>query len=196
MSLETTAMSGEAAAMSGEVTKATASNVEPATSSNEFEGLDLVGLNQLLEPIPELEPISLWPQTELWNWIFLVLFILILKSAFNAWRRWQANAYRRAACQEALAANNDTNTLASILRRTALAAYPRTQVASLYGDDWLKFLDQHCADVCFSEGPGRQLIEAPYRPQSSTANGDKLTQLVLSWIKGHHNTATEEPKHV
>ena len=54
--------------------------------------------------------------------------------------RHQRNAYRRAALQELATA--DAGAISAILKRTALAAFPREQVASLSGAEWLAFLDR------------------------------------------------------
>ena len=56
--------------------------------------------------------------------------------------------------------------------------------ASLTGDDWLKFLDRHGGGGRFLAGPGRQLLEAPYRPSVDVSTEDLLV-LVQEWIR--HN---------
>ena len=40
--------------------------------------------------------------------------------------------------------------LPQLLRRTALYAFPRTEVAPLTGTDWEKWLDDHCTNRQFS----------------------------------------------
>jgi len=77
--------------------------------------------------------------------------------------------------------------LALLVRRTALAAFPREQVAALSGASWLSFLDRTCGGHEFAEGSGRVLDTAPYRPVP-IARSDllPLINLVRRWIKVHH----------
>jgi hypothetical protein len=53
--------------------------------------------------------------------------------------------------------------LSALLRRTMLAYAPRPDVAGLTGDAWLQWLDQGLAKPLFSNGPGRQIVELPYK---------------------------------
>ena len=55
-------------------------------------------------------------------------------------RHRQRNAYRREALRELASA--DARDISAILKRAALAAFPREQVASLSGPAWLAFLDR------------------------------------------------------
>ena len=150
--------------------------------SEDLTKLDLIGLLDLLEPLPEPQPVPLWPQTAGWFWLGLIFF------ALAAWlaRRWllrrRANAYRRAALREIAAAGEDPSILAAILRRTALAAFPRAQVAGLYGEAWLAFLDQAYGGTEFSSGPGRVLARAPYDKGSDAA---ELAVLAADWVRRH-----------
>ena len=121
------------------------------------------------------DPPPLWPPaTELW-WLLaivgLTLAILLLQ-----WRRARRrNAYRRAG----LALLDETSTvhdISVILKRVALAAFPRDQVASLYGQEWADFLRMSCAQRDFSP-----LIQAgPDSPASQ-----ELRRLAASWIRRH-----------
>ena len=144
--------------------------------------LNLIELLDRLETIPEPEPISFLPQTVTWIWIGLVLLMVIVWFLFNKYKIYRANRYRRVAIQEVSQANHDTAMLANILRRTALVAFPRTQVASLHGDNWLAFLNQTYPGEEFSSELGRVLISAPYT--SNQPNSD-VTSLVTQWIRTH-----------
>lgn len=150
----------------------------PATPDND----SLIGLiEQLVEPA-ELAPISMMPQT--WGWAVLAALLLAaLAYALWRWRRhYRANAYRRAALRMLSGAGDDPARIAEILRRTALAAYPRDQVASLFGSDWLGFLDRQIGGEAFRNGPGRAIASAPYRPTPPDA---QLTRLAETWIRRH-----------
>ena len=54
--------------------------------------------------------------------------------------------------------------LAELVKRTALAAYGRSRVASLSGTAWLAFLDQTGATDLFTRGGGRLLADCSCRP--------------------------------
>ena len=74
--------------------------------------------------------------------------------------------------------------LGELLKRTALAAWPRTAVASLSGRDWYGFLDQSVGFSRFSEGLGEQLERVSY---GSTPSGpqDALFDAAEHWIRHH-----------
>src|SRR5262249_19768373 len=139
--------------------------------------------------IPLPAQISLWPQT--WaSWIAIALLIVGLIAAV-IWfaRRWHANRYRRAALAELdlimQAPQPNADALELLLRRTALAAFPRETIAPLSGAAWLSFLDKTYGGQEFSRGAGRTLALAPYAPASA---GDvaSLADLVRRWIRTHH----------
>lgn len=151
--------------------------------SEDLTKLNLVELLDLLEPVPEPTPVSLWPQTTGWIWLGLAL----LAAAVWIVRRWRrqrhANAYRRAALQEIATAGNNPAVVAQILRRTALSAFPRSEVAGLHGEDWLSFLDRTYGGNGFLQGPGRLLAVAPYAQSVEAAD---LAPLAAEWVRRHH----------
>ena len=53
--------------------------------------------------------------------------------------------------------------VSEILRRTMLAYAPRSEIAGLTGDAWLEWLDRDLPEPKFSNGPGRRLLDLPYR---------------------------------
>jgi len=148
----------------------------------ETEGLNLVELLDLLKPIPEPEPISMVPQTQGWLWLTLAVAMLcaiILVAVVNHRR---ASAYRREALKELQSAQGDPARIAVILRRTALVAYPRRQVASLSGENWLEFLSDTCPGVSFTGEVGVALTEGPYK---DLAVNTALEQQCRQWVKHH-----------
>lgn len=143
------------------------------------------------------QPVSLWPQT----WPLRIAIALLLAAAIvGLWRvihRWRVNRYRREALAELSRIERafDFNKapaelvarLSVLVRRTALAAFPRETIAPLAGSAWLAFLDRSASGLQFSQGPGRLLANAPY--QSTAPNGAELrslADLVRRWIRGHH----------
>jgi hypothetical protein len=77
-----------------------------------------------------------------------------------------------------------------LLKRVALAAYPRADVASLAGDAWLAFLDRSSRGGRFTGAEGRPLGDLPFAPDEarqsmSTDAVLALTAAAREWIKGH-----------
>jgi len=101
---------------------------DPATS--------LQNLRDIVEP----EPPPLWPPAP-GVWVVLVVVLAVVLALLLWWRRARAHsAYRRAGLALLLDARTarDVNV---ILKRVALAVFPRPRVAPLYGDQWVAFLD-------------------------------------------------------
>ncbi len=154
------------------------------------DGKDLVTLLDMLKPIPEPAPISMWPATQAWIWLGLALLVLLGWAGWRIHRHWTANAYRRAALVELKAAGDDPVAIAAILRRAALVAYPRRQVAGLVGAEWLSFLDRTGGKGAFSSDLGAVLISAPYRPQPASP---ALAAVARDWLKSHKvNAPTQD----
>jgi Ca-activated chloride channel family protein len=144
----------------------------------------LVGLIDRLAEPAEPAPIPFTPETAGWTVLAALLALALLWLAVRAARRWRANAYRRAALRALDAAGDDPVKIAAILRRTALAAYPRSEVAALTGADWLRFLDATGGEGGFTDGPGATLAAAPYAP-AGDASSVGLAPLARRWVHGH-----------
>ena len=152
-----------------------------------------------LVDIPLPPQVSLWPQT----WparILLVLVVLgLVYGTVRAVRHWRVNRYRRQALSElagieahaaSLAPADLACALASLLRRTALAAFPRDRVAALTGAEWLSFLDRTCGGSAFSAGAGRTIESSAYGPAPAAgADSTGQIQAVRAWIRGHRREA-------
>lgn len=138
-------------------------------------------LSELVEPV-EPPPVAMTPQT--WGWAALagLLALAAVWLVWRAWRHWRVNAYRRAALAELAAAGDDPATVAAIVRRTALAVWPRARVASLTGRDWLDFLDA-TGGGGFAGGPGAALAAAPYRAGHDPVPG--LGEAAARWVRRH-----------
>ncbi|MCP4620131.1 MAG: DUF4381 domain-containing protein [Bradyrhizobium sp.] len=147
--------------------------------------------------IPLPPEVSLWPQT----WTSRIAIALLVAAAVVAiWHlvhSWRANRYRREALFELdeIGQRLDAGEvrgerlaeLSMLVRRTALAAFPRESVAPLAGPAWLAFLDRSYGGRGFSQGAGRLLASAPYqRAAPDQAQLRALAALVRQWIRGHH----------
>lgn len=157
---------------------------------NPYEGLNLPDLLALMHGVVVPEPVSWLPETPGW-WIALGWVLAVL--ALVGWRvarQRRRNRYRREAlaalkaidAQPELGAAEAAQQIAALLKRAALAAYPREQVASLYGIAWAHFLtdsannDPQVADAADS------LAAASYR---SDADGRALIAPARRWIRLH-----------
>ncbi|HYC18146.1 MAG TPA: DUF4381 domain-containing protein [Pseudolabrys sp.] len=144
--------------------------------------------------IPLPMPISLWPTTLTSR---IVIALLVAAAFLSIWRfakHWHANRYRRAALAELeqILRSADAGpappgaALALLVRRTALAAFPRDKIAPLAGPAWLAFLDKSYGGHEFSNGVGRALETAPYARPSDAENVTPLAELVRRWIRSHY----------
>lgn len=125
------------------------------------------------------------PQTVGW---YVVIGLLVLLAAWAGWRffaDWRHNRYRREALREL--EHLEISAVPVLLKRTALAAWPRKEVASLSGEHWLQFLSTQGKDRMFTEDLGRRLLDLDYR--NSTLNPSEesaLRRLASQWIRRHH----------
>jgi len=164
---------------------------------NDDRGMTLSELLARLEGIVEPAPVSWAPQTAGWWVLGIVLLGLAFGLTFWVIRRWRSNRYRREALAQLTAIekrllagdHGAIVTVAVVLRRVALYIAPRERVASLSGEKWLGFLNDHVRHSVFTEG----LIDIPYAPLAAEAGGgeelDAWTELVgcaRSWVRRHH----------
>ena len=149
------------------------------------------------------DPVSYWPPAPGW-WI-LAIFLLLgigFVSVF-IYKIWRKNRYRTLALREIQhlrlslkGAENESEAIRNylmqlniLLRRVALAYYPREQVASLSGKDWLHFLDSSGGTQQFSNGVGMALGLGPYQA-SPKVDVDQLHRLSCNWIKNHQTVSS------
>lgn len=145
---------------------------------------DLSHLADIVVPLPA----PWWPPAHGW-WILAAAFLVAIAIlGGTAARRHRANAYRREALA-ALAAISPVATpagaaaVSAILKRTALVAYPRAQVASLTGERWLAFLDRTGRTDAFSRGPAAQLAQAAFG--APLRDGAAALAAARRWVKQH-----------
>ncbi|MBY2922305.1 DUF4381 domain-containing protein [Rhizobium leguminosarum] len=173
--------------------------MEPEAKLDPMTEMALRSLHDIVVPAP----VSWWPQTWGWALVAALLAFTALLVVLRWIRLYRANAYRR----EALALLEGISSklrhpatrpdairdLAEILKRTALGAWPREEVASLSGDGWVRFLDAHDED-----GTGdtleRLLDDFEYHGAEIVADlpsnvcGD-LVIAARKWIEQHHVSA-------
>jgi hypothetical protein len=146
--------------------------------------------------------VSWWPPAPGWYVIGGLVIAVAVWAAWRGWERWRAAAYRRAAIAELRrlerrAADGSQHDAAlrevpALVKRTALAAYPRETVASLSGPDWLRFLDRTGHTDAFTHGRGQPLAGLAYDPRVAHGmDGNAMRELfdvVARWIGGHDVT--------
>ena len=149
---------------------------------------DLSNLHDIVLPAP----VSFWPPAPGW-WILAgailaALVLLLVKLAL----RYRANAYRREALRELaqIGAPLDAEkaqALSAILKRAALVAFPRADVASLTGAAWSRFLDKTGRMNAFEKGAAAPL-PAIALGSAPSANDAAIRDAARDWIR-HHKPA-------
>ncbi|WP_425090230.1 DUF4381 domain-containing protein [Tropicimonas sp. S265A] len=139
-------------------------------------------IDELVEPAPP-DPISMVPQTAGWAIVAGIGIALILFALLRMRARHRANAYRRAALAQLAQPHPKAADVATTLRRTALAAFPRAEVAGLTGSDWIAFL-QRTGDGPLSPQVADELVTAPYLAPVVTAS-PALTDFAATWVRSH-----------
>lgn len=156
----------------------------------------LEGLTDISMP----QPVSWMPQT--WGWAVLagLLTVMLAWTLWKVHRHREANRYRA----EALAALaglsprlDDPGSRAAalgdigvLLKRTALAVFPRDEVADLSGARWVAFLDRH-GRATMPARVSTVLDDLEYqRPDALAAISAEQAREVLDaarmWVKEHH----------
>lgn len=134
-------------------------------------------------------PVSWWPMAPGW-WCLIAL--LLGGSAYLAFiitRRYVQGRARRFALQLLTRYEQQARSkqqgfsaaeLSALLKRVALAYFPRAQVAPLQGDAWLLFLNQTAKGLDFNTVRDL-LIHAPYQPYTNL-DLSPLLVLTRAWI--------------
>jgi hypothetical protein len=170
--------------------------------SDQSTSLDL--FHDIVEPAAA----AWWPPAPGWRILLAVAALLAIVALLKGIAHWQSNRYRREALQllrqlpavqgERAADRRRLAAIAEVLKRTALTAYPREQVANLTSDDWFAFLDR-TGGTCFSAGLGAAMEESSYSSASGAWQAQEFEELetqVRHWIKQHKVpvTAYEAPE--
>ena len=129
------------------------------------------------------DAISWWPLAPGW-WVLFGLLLMVTGFVLQRYleRRARSTARRYALRQlDDLLTDYETHRnvvrfaakVSELLRRTMLAYAPRQDIAGLAGEAWLEWLDRGLAHPQFVSGPGRALLDLPYRnPRSDAVDAD------------------------
>lgn len=136
-------------------------------------------------------PIGWWPLAPGWYvvlalivFIFIFIFYCIYKNHRNAKAKNYALILLMNYQKEYEKEQNTALTSARIselLRRVALAYYPRREVASLHGEDWLRFLNETGKGIDFNLVK-EMLLDAPFKT-AQTMDLNPLFNTARLWIK-------------
>ncbi len=150
-------------------------------------------LNQLRD-IHLPPPVATWPWAPGWYILIVIILLLIIGGAVFFWlhyRRKQRLKKLHAQLQ-AFQATHDFASLSALLRRVALRHYPRIDVAGLYGNAWLDFLDAHNvknAVIKFQSPIGKLLLKVPYQKTPDPREAEAAEQLFVlaeNWLQKHY----------
>jgi hypothetical protein len=157
-----------------------------------FGNYAIRGIQELIAP----GPVSWFPATVGWKVLGLFVALLVFYALYRRYRHWRANRYRR----EALAVLEEIRALppgaalahtAALIKSTALAAVPRTEIASLSGERWVRWLQASSDDSLFSAGSYSLLASGQYRAGENIATDELncLLQECAHWIRKHRSVA-------
>lgn len=133
---------------------------------------------------------SWWPPAPGW-WLLGLLFVALLVVAgwrlAVLWRHWRLRRRALDELQRLVRSYRDdpralTAGLSILLRRAALARFPRREVAALAGEAWLRFLDRTGDTNGFSNGAGRALADAPFQ-RAARVESNALIGLTRRWLR-------------
>jgi len=156
-------------------------------------GFGTVGHQAFVEIIPAA-PVPYTPQTSGWYVLGGVLLLSIARFIQLAVRSYRHNAYRRAALAElsklraSLATDREVTLrhTASLLKRSALAVFPRGQVAPLSGAEWLEFLDRTGPGALSPTAKDALITVALDAPAQLSRSADhELLDGVERWVRRH-----------
>jgi len=159
-------------------------------------------LEQLRDLHPPPVP-GLWPLAPGWWILILVVLAGVTWAAWLLWRRHRRSLWRRGVLssldelEQSPRAQADPMWLVAevsvLLRRVALIAHGRDEVATLSGESWLVFLDRTGGDAQFTQGAGRVLATGPYaRHEKFDCEG--LMSVCRRWLE--HNLRVMDPSRI
>ena len=157
---------------------------------NQYEGLNLPQLLELMRGLAMPEPMAWLPRTPGWWIVFGWLVAVLMLAGWQLAMRRRRNRYRRDALAEldtietqpALGPAESAQRIATLLKRTALVAYPREDVAALYGADWIRFINESANNDRQIKDAAELLAAAAYHPD---ADGRALCKPARRWIRLH-----------
>jgi hypothetical protein len=127
----------------------------------------------------------------------LIALALLLLAAlvFFFHRRYRANAYRRQAVKQLQELHNDwlagsnvhtyLGAINALLKSVALRAFPRSDVASRNGAEWVLFLNQTLSAKTGGSHFTEEFAAAHYQAATPAVNCEDIYHATTLWIKQH-----------
>ncbi|MGE3784375.1 MAG: DUF4381 domain-containing protein, partial [Alphaproteobacteria bacterium] len=78
--------------------------------------------------------------------------------------------------------------ISAVLKRAALAVFPREDVARLSGAEWLAFLDRTGRTQAFTRGVARRLPAIAFGA-ASESDGEAIAAEAKRWIRRHRGAS-------
>lgn len=155
----------------------------------------LDNLHDIVVPLPE----PWWPPAPGWYVLGALLILVAAWLLIDRIRHWWTNRYRGTAMQElhrlqtsSIQDGDRAGTMIALdqlLKRVALAAWPRRDVAGLSGEPWIRFLSQTGRVDTFTADQTSLLRDVVYSTrisrQLSAQQCSELFEAAGRWIQQH-----------
>ncbi|QDO92483.1 DUF4381 domain-containing protein [Formosa sediminum] len=150
-----------------------------------------VSMGEIIEPTPV--PFSF--DTLGWKIVFVLLVLVLFYIGYRVYKNYKKKQYLRDAIAhiDELKKQSDLGVAAYInavmfqLKETALHTFGRSEVAGLYGRDWLQFLDKKVKGANF-EADETLILDAVYKhevEEPTAFNKEVFSNKSINWIKQH-----------
>lgn len=144
-------------------------------------------------------PVAWTPQTWGWAAVAGLAAALVIWLVVRAIRHHRANRYRVEALADLAALESRLSdpgqrsaalgAMPELVKRVALAAWPRSDVAELSGQPWIDFLRVHAGRAGLNDEAAMLLAEGHYRPDVVSAIDAERSRRIVDglrrWIEGH-----------
>jgi len=147
-----------------------------------------------LEPLQEPDAVTFTFETIGWPILGFLILILIYFMLYKWLKHYKHNAYRRDAIKEILMLENQfqkeqnsiqLNKTLVLLKLVAITTFGRKQVAHLYGNDWLKYLDSKANNISFIKYNETIFNALNESKKNDLKNSETVFKLTKKWIKTH-----------
>lgn len=135
--------------------------------------------------------IGWWPLAPGWYLLSTLLTLLLCLALYLAYKRYKNGLAKKQALQLLARYQQQYNKegnaqltsalISELLKRVALVYYPREQVASMYGEQWLEFLNHSSNNIDFNQVRA-MLLDSPFKRGERTDLAPLIGCAQL-WIK-------------